>query len=224
MGAAKAMIKGSDYIGVFATASDKHVFFGNGIERRARETIIATLKVIPVELSIFATDMVGLFIRANSTGIMVSNLMDEHELKRLRDYKLDLNILEIKSNLNAIGNNIIVNDKFALVNPDYDEETRKQIADSLNVEVIESSIAGFKTVGANNILTSKGFVVNNRATDSEKETTDKLLGFDSIRTTANTGSLNIGLATISNSQGVVVGENTTGYELTRITDGLNIND
>lgn len=224
MGAAKCIIRGSDYLGVFATATDKHVFLGAGTERRAREIITTTLKVHPVEISVFATDLVGLFVRANTKGMLISNLMDEREIEALFSLKLDLNIAVIKSGLNAIGNNVIVNDKIAIINPEYDHIAKKQIADALDVEVIEHEIGGFKTVGGNNILTNKGLVINNRATDEQKAIFDKATGFDSIRTTANTGSLNIGLCSISNSNGVVVGDTTTGYELTRMTEALDIND
>ncbi|MFI5412509.1 MAG: translation initiation factor IF-6 [Candidatus Micrarchaeales archaeon] len=224
MGAAKCMIKGSDYIGVFAAATEKYVFLGNGIERRARDIVTGALKVLPIELTMFATDMVGLFVKGNSNGLLLSNLMDEREIDVLKKYDLDMNVEIMESGLNAIGNNILVNDKIAIINPDYSHESRKQIADVLGVEVIEQEIGGFKTVGANDILTNNGLVINNRATDQQKEAIDKIVGFDSVRTTANTGSLNIGISTISNSRGVVVGGNTTGFELTRITDGLEIND
>jgi translation initiation factor 6 len=92
----------------------------------------------------------------------------------------------------------------------------------LGVETIPMDIGGFKTVGANNILTNKGFVINNRATDREKDEIDRLIGFKSERTTANTGSLSIGLSAVGNSTGVVAGENTTGYELNRIVNALNV--
>ena len=117
-----------------------------------------------------------------------------------------------------------MNDRIAIVNPDFKQEDISVIRDIFGVEVIKQAIGGFRTVGANNILTNKGFIINNRAGDDEKAKLDKLLGFESMRTTANTGSLNIGLAALANSGGLVVGEETTGYELARIMDGLDINE
>jgi translation initiation factor 6 len=224
MGVTKCIINGSDYVGVFATATDRHLFLGARVPERSRQIITSALCVVPVELSIFASDLVGLFIKANSNGVLLSNIMEESELKRLKEYNLDLRMEVMHSNLNAIGNNIIANDKIAVINPDYDAAAKKQVEDVLGVEVIEHDIGGFKTVGANNILTNKGFVISNNSTDQQKEKVDKFVGFDSIRTTANTGALSIGLSTISNSKGLVVGDSTTGFELTRITDALEIND
>ena len=126
----------------------------------------------------------------------------------------------IKSNLNAIGNNVLVNDKVAIVNPEYSNEAVKQMEDVLDVEVIREQIGMFKTVGANNVITNKGMLINNETSDEQKERIDKLTGFESVRTTANVGFLGIGLSIAANSYGVVIGEDTTGFELGRIMEAL----
>ena len=66
MGAAKCSIDGSDYIGVFATASEKHVFVGSQASGRSKQILVDTLGVKPVALSVFGTNLVGLFAKANS--------------------------------------------------------------------------------------------------------------------------------------------------------------
>lgn len=224
MGAAKCTIKGSDYIGAFATATDRHVFVCNGTGPKSKSIIEGTLGVRTVEMSVSGTDLIGLFVRANSNGVIISNMIEDYEMERLKSHGLDLNITLISSGLNALGNNIIANDKIAIVNPEYDASTIAQIRDALGVEVIKKEVGGFNTVGANNILTNKGLVLNNRATDQQKAEIDGITGFNSIATTANTGALSIGLTTLANSKGVVVGDGTTGFELSRIMEALDLND
>ena len=131
-----------------------------------------------------------------------------------------MNVGSIESNLNAIGNNILANDKIAIVNPEYGPEDIKAIRDILDVEVVRYSGGSFKTVGANDILTNKGLVINNHASDEEKERLDRETGFDSVRSTANMGSLGVGIAVVANSNGALIGDTTTGYEFSRIVDGL----
>ena len=145
--------------------------------------------------------------------------MDE-EVEALKGMNLGINIGVIDSDLNAVGSNVLANDRIAIVNSDYDPKAMKQIGDTLGVEVIKAKIGGFRTVGANNILTNRGLVVSNRSTDLEKEKIEGMSGLRSERTTANTGSLYIGLSVIANSKAVVAGEDTTGYELQRIMEGL----
>ncbi len=220
MESVKYNIKGSGYVGVFATASDNLVFVGSGLTDNNKKIMSEVLGAKVVEMSVSGSDLVGLFARANSNGIVVSSLMMDDEVEVLKRSGLGINIGTIESDLNAIGSNVLCNDKIAIVNSDYDLRAKQQIGDTLGVEVIEAKIGGFRTVGANNILTNKGLVVSNRCTDQEKEKIENWCGFRSEKTTANMGSLYVGLSVIANSKAVIAGEETTGYELQRIMDGL----
>ena len=143
------------------------------------------------------------------------------EVKRLKDLLPELEIEILETSLNALRNNILVNDKIAIINPAYSKETSDKIGDMLGVEIISMPIGGFGTVGANNILTNKGMVMNNRVSEEEEEFLKGLFGNIS-QSTANTGSLSIGLSTIANSSGIVAGSSTTGYELSNIAEGLGL--
>jgi len=220
MEAAKYKIMGSDYVGVFATASDKYVFAGAGLTKNSKDMAASILGVKCIEFSISGSDLIGLFSRANSKGMLLSNITLDHELDILKKLKLDMNIDRLDSDLNAIGSNILANDKLAIINPDYSDEEAGKIGDILDVEVLKMQMDGFKTVGANNILTNKGLVINNKGTAQEEMDWNKVTGFKSLRTTANTGGLAIGLSVIANSNAVIAGDNTTGFELARIIEGL----
>ncbi|EET89799.1 MAG: translation initiation factor IF-6 [Candidatus Micrarchaeales archaeon] len=222
MGAAKLRINGSDYVGAFITATDDYAFIGNATTPKSMDIISEILGVSPVRLSVFSSDLIGIFSRANSNGIVLSSMITASELESLKSKGLGINVAVLDSSLNAIGNNLLANDKFAIVNPEYSKPEIKEIGDTLGVETIPIEIGGFKTPGANNILTNKGLVVNNRCSDEEKERLDEILGFDSVRTTSNMGSLSIGISTVANSKGAIVGETATGYEFGRIIDALHI--
>jgi translation initiation factor 6 len=222
MHSVKYIIRGSDCIGAFASATDALIFVGNGLTGGDRATLADTLKAECRGISIANSNLIGVFMRGNSKGILLSNLTVDYELARIREAAPDLTIEVLDSPLNAIGNNIIANDRVAIVNTEYDGPAVKMIGDTLDVEVIRRPVGEFRTVGANSILTNRGLVINNRCSDSEKEELDRATGFDSVRTTANTGSLGIGISAVANASGVVVGGTTTGYELAKILEGLNI--
>ena len=61
--------------------------------------------------------------------------------KHLTVYRLD-------DRYNAAGNNILVNDKGALINPDINPELYREIAETLQVEVVPGTIAGQNIVGS----------------------------------------------------------------------------
>ncbi|MGC8572039.1 MAG: translation initiation factor IF-6 [Candidatus Micrarchaeia archaeon] len=216
----KIRIEGNSFIGTYLVSTDKYVFMSSTIGNNKVEAISKTLHVKPIVLSIYDAPMIGILARANSNGIILSNLFDKDAVEQLKNQDIDINVEIIKSGLNAIGNNVLANDKIAIVNPEYSNEAVKQIRDALNVEVIKEQIGIFKTVGANNVITNKGMLINNNVSDEEKAHIDKLTGFDSIRTTANIGFLGIGLSIAANSYGAVIGEDTTGFELGRIMEAL----
>lgn len=220
MDAAKYRIMGSDYVGVFGTATDKYLFACPAINQRNREMLSEKLDVKYIEMRLSGSDLVGLFSKANSNGIILSNLTLDQEVEALKAHCLEMNIGVIESDLNALGSNVLANDKIAIINPDYSHKDAKDIQDILGVEVVRACVDGFKTVGANNILTNRGLVINNRATDEEKKEWDRMTGFDSARSTANTGALSVGISVIANSKGIIAGDGTTGYELARIIDAL----
>ncbi|MGI0100204.1 MAG: translation initiation factor IF-6 [Candidatus Micrarchaeaceae archaeon] len=219
MEAAKYRILGSDYIGVFATATDDLLLAGTNVTKNGKDMISKVLGVECIDLTVSGSDLIGLYCRANSNGIIVSNLAIDYEVEGLKKI-VDINVSVLDSDLNAIGSNILANDRIAIINPDYSQRDESLIADILGVEVVRRGVDGFKTVGANNILTNRGLVMNNNATAQEKSEWDKMCDFDSIMSTANTGSLSIGLSIIANSKATVAGNSTTGYELARIMEAL----
>ncbi len=220
MNAAKYAINGSDCVGAFALATDNYVFAGSGITEGSKKFLASMLRVEVRSISIGGMDFVGVLARANSNGMLISNLATEREIEAIKGMRLGMNVEVLDSPLNAVGNNILANDRLAVVNPEYSKKDIASISDALGVEVVSSPIGNFKTVGANDILTNKGLVLNNHASDQEKEELDKKTGFDSIRSTANMGSVGIGIAVVANSVGALIGDNTTGYEFSRIVDGL----
>ena len=220
MNAAKYAINGSDCVGAFALATDKYVFVGRSATEGSKKFLASTLGVEAIGMSIGGMDFIGVLARANSNGMLVSNLVTDREMEAIRSMKLGINIEVLGSTLNAVGNNMILNDRVAIVNPEYSRKDMATIGDVLGVEVIGSSIGSFKTVGANDILTNKGLVINNHASDEEKERLDRETGFDSVRSTANMGSLGVGIAVVANSNGALIGDTTTGYEFSRRVDGL----
>ncbi len=219
MESTRSNIRGSDYVGVFCTATEKYVIAPSNINSHEFDVISKIMGVEVVKLNISGSDIVGMLTRANSNGIVVSNLILDEELEALKS-AIDTNVHKLDSRLNAIGSNILANDKIAIINPEYTEHEEHQISDALGVEAIRMEIGGLKTVGANNILTNKGIVLNNRASDEDQQKIINATRFKPIMSTGNTGAVSVGLAAIANSKGVLAGSNTTGFELSRIIEAL----
>ncbi len=222
MSVAKTSINGNDYIGAFAVATDKFAILSKGVPLHKVQLIEEALGVKCVHASISGSGLVGLYIAANSNGVLLPGIMYEHEVEEVRKALPGYKVQVLNTNMTALRNNILVNDKVAIVDPDFSSAEIQIIKDTLGVEVRTGTIGGFRTVGANNILTNKGIVLNNRCSDYEKEEMERIVGYKGEQSTANRGSVHIGLCTIANSNGIVLGEDTTGIEESRIANSLEL--
>jgi translation initiation factor 6 len=220
MAVIKTLINGNSYIGIFAVATDRFCLAGNALTAGKEAEIEKSLGVEVVGGSINYSQLVGLYAIANSKGILLPHITENNEINELKRQLPEINVSVLNSSLNALHNNILANDKIAIVNPLYSKQEKKGIEDALDVEVMSFEIGGFKTVGANNILTNKGIVFNNNIAEEEKENIEGIIGMKGEQSTANFGSLNLGLCIIANSNGLIAGDLTTGYELARIAGSL----
>jgi translation initiation factor 6 len=221
MGIAKATIGNNSYIGAFALATDSYAVVAANSTKSERSIIEENLGCKAVPTTVDGSDLVGVYAIANARGILLPEMADRVEISLLKKHLPGVVVDVIPTGLNALRNNILANDKLAIINPEYSRMEAGKIGETLGVEVIKRRIGSFGTVGANNIITNKGIVVNNSATDDDIEFA-KGLGLQVSQTTANLGSLSIGLSAVANSKGAVVGDQTTGFELARISEGLDI--
>ena len=221
MGTAKATIGNNSYIGAFGVATDSFVLITNTATKNERTLIEQNLGVKSIGMTIDGSGLIGIFAAANSKGILLTEMIEDSEIAKLKKALPDVEVNTIHTSLNAVRNNILANDKIAFVNEEYNKIDVDKIAHVLGVEVVRKQIGLYDTIGANNILTNRGMVINNTASDDDIAFVKGRIASVS-QSTANLGSSSIGLCTISNSKGLVVGDQTTGFELVRITEGLDL--
>ncbi len=209
---------GNSFLGAFGCATEELVFLGNPQEK-LKAACENFLKAQAVELSVNDSELVGIFVAANSKGAVFPEFVSQEEQRRVKE--AGLNTLALNSRLTAIGNNIATNDRIALANPDLDAESVKLISDCLGVEVIQRAIAGYKTVGSAAVLTNRGFLLHNSA-GRELYELEKLLGMKGGIGTANMGVPFVGMCMLANSKGCLVGEDTGGFEMHRAEEALGL--
>jgi translation initiation factor 6 len=177
------------------------------------------LDVEVIQTTIASASIIGVLVCSNSNGIIVTNFAEERELKTIKNR---LNILYISDVLNAVGNNILANDRYAIVHPDLKKETVKNIEDTLGVEVKRGNIAKVKTVGAAGVVTNKGLLCHPHISKDDLDLLKNRFGVNAAIGTANYGTPLVGACIIANSKGAIVGSTTTPIELGRIEEALEL--
>ncbi|MDK2826558.1 translation initiation factor 6 (aeIF-6) [Methanolobus vulcani] len=210
-------IQESPIIGAFATCTEDIVLVPQGTPEPVREKICKFLKANVVETLINGSTIVGSLCRGNSNAVLVP--MDSN----IRGMDLiDVPVVELPSKLNAVGNVVLANDSAALVHPELSDRSVEAIEKALKVDVKRGTIGGAKTVGMAGVATNKGLLVNPRATSTELEVLEELFGLPVDIGTSNYGTQMVGSGLIANSKGYVAGSQTTGHELGRIEDALDL--
>lgn len=154
-------------VGVFCRANDEVAFVRKGLTKKVKNAIKSTLDVKLVELTIADATIIGSLMAFNSTGVVVTDFVDKDAIKMIKNQGLGVCVISDK--LNAAGNDILVNDRGALVHPDLKEASLKDIEKTLDVPVSLGTIASLKTVGMAAVVTNKGLLCHPKASEEEKE-------------------------------------------------------
>lgn len=211
---------GNPNVGVFAAANENVAFVAHDSDNEFVKNIEETLSVKTVRATVADSFVVGSLVALNSSFAIVSSLANERELKVLEK---EVEVVILGDSLNAAGNNILMNDYGAIVNPEFDKTTVKKLEKTLGIEVVKHSIADVNTVGSVCRATNKGAAIHPEATDEEIEFVKKILKIDEVgRTTLNHGSRFISPCVLANSKGAVVGDTTTPIEMGKLEDALKL--
>jgi translation initiation factor 6 len=216
----KVDLNGSPYLGVFARASDKVCIVPPATPENVAAELQRALQVPIVPLSVGGSNIIGSVVAMNSHGAVVADFVGDEEISVLE--KLGLKVGRVAGKFNAAGNNILVNDHGAFVNPDFSKQAEAAVAEVLNVPVERGTLAGLKTVGSAACVTSKGVLCHPKTADEELDFLEKLFKVEADIGTVNHGAPFIGAGVVANKAGAVAGTLTTGPELNRIENALNL--
>ncbi len=215
---------GDSNIGIFSKVSDKFLIIGNTIQDKEINDISKILKTEILKTTISNSEIIGIFSVINSNGIILPRIVTDSELKSFKSFgkENDINIGVINSVHTSVGNTILCNDKGAIVSKLISSNDCKIIKDCLSVEIDNSTIANLNSVGSCGIATNEGCVIHRDSEEEEINKVQEILHVETNIGTANFGSPFIGSCVIGNSNAIVVGNGTTGPEITRIMETFNL--
>jgi len=214
-----ADINGNPFLGVYFKASDSVLVGPEGAPRSLISLMEEVLDVRFIPIKLGGSPLIGSLLVMNSRGAIVTRNAFEDEVKEL---KKEVTVEFLPHKLNAVGNNMAVNQKGALLHPSYPKRIVKIVEDVLGVEAQRGTVAAIKTVGSVVVASDRGFICHPKTTDDELKFLSELFGVEGMRGTANYGSPYLGACVVANSRGAVVGRTSTGIELGRIEDALNL--
>lgn len=208
-------VNGNPYIGVFCAAREDLLLLDPAVPKAAVRNIAEALDVRAIQTSIAHSTVIGSLVAMNSNGILASPFVEDTEVEAIGEP-----VYPLPHRLSAVGNNILCNDRGALVHPGYSDDAVEFISEALGVPATRGTVAGVRTVGAVAVATNRGILCHPHARAAEMQLMKETLGVPVTITTANYGSALVGACMVANTKGAVVGSKTTPIELGRIEEGL----
>ncbi|VVC03937.1 Translation initiation factor 6 [Candidatus Burarchaeum australiense] len=218
MGRAKTSDYGNQFIGIYGVCGEHKLLLGTPCSSKLENACREALDVEVHRMTVDGSGLLGIFCAMNSNGIIVPEQASTSEKAAFK--KLGLNVHVLKGRLSACGNNLVINDKGGVANPEVPAAELKKIGECLGIELVSTRIAGYPTVGAACMATNKGFLAHTKTSAAELEMLE-----GALKVKGAIGSLNVGmpfvrLCALVNSKGYVVGESTTGFEMGRLEEAL----
>jgi translation initiation factor 6 len=210
---------GNPYVGVYCAVNEDYAFVPRDASENLINDIKLALNVQIVKCNIAGTNLIGSLLSMNSFGAVVSNMTTDTEVEFLSEY---VPVYRIQDRVNASGNNILVNDKGAIANPELGKKTVKAIEETLNVSVVQSVIAEHTTVGSVCVATNKGVLCHPGSLPEELELIRNSMKVPAAIGTLNYGAPMVGACMLANSRGAVIGYKSTPIELGRVEDALDL--
>jgi len=214
-------IIGSASIGVYTLATEKFVLIPKMVPQDKAEKTAEWLKTKLIHTSVGGSLLGGALACANSNGIILSPFVRQEELDAIKA-GFEGNITIMESRKTAFGNLVLANDKGAVVDPRMKDFIRKQVSDSLGVEVVSGTIAGLTYVGSLAVATNKGVLAHPQLKEEEKKLLESVLKVPVDVGTINCGIPYVGTGLIANTNAAVAGSLTTGPEMFIIGNAMDV--
>jgi translation initiation factor 6 len=223
MAVLKDNIFGVSEIGVYLVLNNRYFIHPPKINPNLK-TFVKNMdsNIICIESFIGGAAVLGSLVAINSFGMVLPNSTTDDEIKLLKQkMRQDFQIGKVDIDQNAFGNLILCNDKGAIISSQI-ADAKEAINDILKIPVKVLDFAGSNLPGSCGIANNKGVVVHPMIKEEDAQVIYDHLQVDIDVTTVNCGNPFIGGGCVANDVGIIFGRNTTGPEIQRIMEILQI--
>ncbi len=215
MNIVRTRIMGSIYTGLFGITNDKICFLPSSVDEKSEKIVADTLDVKIVRASIYESPLLAVFAKMNNKYAYLPSFASLKEIEAI-EKEIKVKVLDTEQTL---GNLIELNDNAAIVSKALAQKTIKAIQSS-GLEVYQTNIGKTEITGSSIVTTNNGFLVNPYVTQEEAMKMQEILKVKGGSSTANTGDYLVRNSVLANTKGMVLGEQTTPFEINKIEEAL----
>lgn len=219
---AKMSFNNDPNVGLYCAVSDKVCLVGKTASSKQVKKLEEVFGVPVIKANVYGTALVGIFASVCNDTVLLPDVVFERELEEIRAAatKLKLKVKTIKTEKTALANNILCNSDVGIVSTKFTKSEVKKLKKILGVKLKQMDLAGMNTPGSAGVLTSRGGLFSPNLADDEVAKVEKLVGFEIGLGSINMGSPIIHSGVVANSNGFIVGDLSSGYEIGRVEESL----
>lgn len=215
----KANFKSFSSIGIFCAVSDEVALIPQDSPHKFEKLIEEVFEVEPIKTTLGESNVLGTISKLYKKKVIVSTITTNKEIDYLQEQ--GLKVLRLGS-YHAVGNLIAVNKNALLLGRSILEADKKAISKFFGVPYASFNLCNTDLVGSVLSLTDKAFAVGATVTEKDFKKVKDLFKVNGNVATVNYGDSFISNGLLVNTKGLMVGENTTGYELMRLDEIFNV--
>jgi len=212
-------ILGHQQVGVYISVVGDVLFLPRTLDKDSVQEFEHAFDLEAHQFLVGGSALLGSLIRGNRKGIAVADIASQDDLDELSSFG---DVVVMESGVNAAGNLMECNDKGALVSPTIPTEGAELISEVLGVKVARTEIAGHKTVGSMVVANNKGVLTHPDVKTNEVQVIESTLEVPAMVGTVTFGSPFVGAGCVATDSHALAGSGSTGPELNRIEDALDL--
>jgi|TARA_B110000881_G_C18459739_1_gene455565 translation initiation factor 6 len=210
---------GHSQVGVHLSIVGDVLFHPRSLDQPSVELLQSAFEMETHPFLVGGSALLGSLLRGNRTGIAVADIAFESDLDELTSFG---DVVVMQSGVNAAGNLIECNDNGAIVSPIVPDSGLEMIEDVLGVKSIRTTVAHQEAIGSILVANNKGVLAHPDITPKEVDIIESTLQVPLMVGTVTFGSPFVGAGCTASDTHALVGSGSTGPELNRIEDALDL--
>ncbi len=207
-------------IGLFGLTTEKYCLLPRGANDTFVKLAEETLGVKVIRSNIAGTELIGALCVGFDNKLIVPEITFDSEIEEIEKNGIKVEVFE--TDQTALGNNILLSNKIAIMGENYSKEEEKIFKKLTGAKVYKKTVVSLNLIGSLMTITKKGGVVHPDMSDKELKEIEKLFKVKIERATVNRGNPYVSIGVLANSNGVIAGDMSRGAELTDIQIGLGV--
>ena len=200
----KSSLHGDPNVGLYGFATDRYGICGIK-DKQLEKALGVKFHFLPL----YGTHLSGLFAAGNYYGIVATEFLGKEEKRHMINIS---DLLLLNTSYTAIGNLMLINDNGIVISP-LIRKYRKEIESFFSIRCEVSTIAGIVVTGSVAAATSKGCIVHPKIKENERKIVEDVLKVPVSICTVSFGSPFVKSGLITNKNGAIVSEESSGIEL-----------